>query len=1025
MIFRNSLKSVFRSKGKTALFLLLIFALTLALALGVSVWASVAQFLDDCDEYYTTIGLLEYMGTGYPDDSAYDEAMVDAMATFNENIISADDSTLFWEPPQRSFGFIDGFWRTDGFVPGQNFSVLIVGDITYDEKHATYRGLVFNAPYSTQSKDNSIMFIDTDFAEFEENHYYLVFGEIYRGKSPLLRLRIASFDNPIADAKDVEIPRIIDITSSKEGVPFEIPEDCVLLDVAETLSVRNNGVLVNGTNNLMAQLPFHQEELYFVEGRAFTEAEYSSGSRVVVIPEIMAARLGIGVGDAIDLSTASSGYPGFYNNYWSTEGFSYHESFEVVGVFNTVLDKSWYVYVPGNAGVPTLESSVGYTIGTAVIQNNSAAEFYTRLNSVLADRFQLTIYDQGYSSVAIPYQSILRVAKIITGVCLLVEVAVLILFGFLFVYRQRETSETMLMLGSGRTRVLAYFLFSSGFIALFASITGAIAGYFLHDRIIDLVIKTADNFKLIDTRYSNGNLTISKTLEFAPHLALDLFIAVGACVFVFAIIACMAFTVSTFINNRPSQKKAFGPKREHKTSRMGAGSMKYALLSIFRGTSRSLVVPLLAFTVVIFFGQLATTSLRYEQQLESIFNNSTINGFYTDIHGKQIGGQVLNAYDINNLYHTGALDSLSISFGKSYYYMGILKTPDGVENFIDHFYVPISTFLHESATATIQRGSEMTGTNDIRTTPEFYYADSIVMEYLDGYDETILTIPYANSVLSPCLLPSSFMVQKGISIGDTIRVVTDEELRNPDNIDERIFREYNLLVIGSYEKQGAEDTIYTPISLFIDTDLIWGAGETTAGAPKSTFMTGYSVAEEDASALLATIIHSATFSLKDSHDLEIFKNFLADYGYSQVQEVGRVRMFIVLKDAAFNNAVASVKQQIKYINTLYPVLYALVGIIAIAVSYLLVVSRKQEFATMRGLGAKRIRTFLSFFYEQSILCLLGTAGGLAAWMLIWGAPIKSHLILIAGFLACYFLGCAISITILNNSNVLSILLDRE
>ena len=1025
MIFRNSLKSVFRSKGKTALFLLLIFALTLALALGVSVWASVAQFLNDCDEYYTTIGLLEYMGTGYPDDSAYDEAMVEALATFNEGVISTDNSTYFWETPQRSFGYIDGFWRTDGYVPGQDFSVLVIGNISYDERHATYRGIVFSAPYSVQSKDNSVMYIDADFADFEENHYYLVLGEIYHGKSPLLRLRIASFENPIADSKGIEIPRLIDITSSEEGVPFKIPEDCVLLDVAETLSVRNNSILVTGTDDLMAQLPFHQEELYFVEGRAFTEDEYLNGSRVVVIPEIMAARLGIGVGDSIDISTASSDYPGFYNNYWAAEGFSYSDSFEVVGIFNTVLDKSWYVYVPGNTGVPTVKSAVGYTIGTAVIRNNDAAEFYTRINAVLADRFQLTIYDQGYSSVAIPYQSILQVAKIITGVCLLVEIAVLILFGFLFVYRQRETSETMLMLGSGRTRVLAYFLFSSGFIALFASIAGAIAGYFLHDRIIDLVIKTADNFKLIDTRYSNGNLTISKTLEFAPQLEWNLFIAVGACVFVFAIIACMAFTASTFINSRPSQKKAFGPKREHKTSRMGAGSMKYALLSIFRGSSRSLVVPILAFTVVIFFGQLTTTSMRYEEQLESIFDNTTIEGFYTDIHGKQIGGQVLNAYDINNLYHTGALDSLSISYGKAYYYMGILKTAEGVENFIDHFYVPVSTFLHESAIATIQRGSDMTGTNDIRTTPEFYYADSIVMAFMDGYDETVLTTPSANNILSPCLLPSSFMIQEGIAIGDTIRVVTDKEIRNPDNFQERIFLEYNLFVIGSYEKQGTEDTIYTPISLFIDTGLIWGAGETTTGAPKSTFITGYSVSEEDAETLLATVLHSATFSLKDSHDLEVFKNYLADYGYSQVQEVGRVRKFIVLKDAAFNNSVASVKQQIRYINTLYPVLYALVGVIAIAVSYLLVVSRKQEFATMRGLGAKRIRTFLSFFYEQSILCLIGTAGGLAAWMFIWGAPIETHLLLTAGFLACYFFGCAISIMILNRSNVLSILLDRE
>ncbi|MBG0783667.1 MAG: ABC transporter permease [Anaerolineaceae bacterium] len=1025
MIFRNSIKSIVRSRGKTALFLLLIFSLTLALALGVSVWASVAQFLEECDEYYTTIGLLEYMGTGYPDDSVYDVTMAEALDSFDDNVISSDASTLSWETPQRSFGYIDGFWRTDGYVPGQDFSVLVLGQVTYDERHSAYRGIVFNAPYSVQSKDNSVIYIDDGFADFEENHYYLVFGEIYHGRSPLLRLRIAPFENPIADSKGIEIPRIVDITSTEEGSFFEIPEDNILMDVARTLAVRNNSVLVNGTNNIMAQLPFHQEELYFVEGRAFTEDEYRGGSQVVVIPKIMADRLGIGVGDSINLSVATTEYPGFYNSYWSTEGFSYTEPFKIVGIFNTVLDKSWYVYVPENTGVPTSSSNIGYTIGVAILRNDEAADFYTSLNSVLPDRFQLTIYDQGYSSVAIPYQSILRVAKIITGVCVLVELAVLILFGFLFVYRQRETSETMLMLGSGKTRVLAYFLFSSGFISLFASIAGSIVGYFLHGNIIDLVIKTADNFKLIDSRYSNGNLTISKTLEFAPELAWNLFIAVGACVFVFAIVACLAFTISTFINSRPSQKKSFGPKREHKTSRMGAGSMKYALLSIFRGSSRSLVVPILAFTVVIFFGQLATTSSRYQEQLESIYDNTTIEGYYTDIHGKQIGNQVLDAYDINNLYHTGAIDTLSVTYGEAYYFLGITKTAEGIEQELSHFYVPTNTFLRESAIDLIQRGAEMTSTNDIRTSPEFYYADSIVMEFLDGYDESFLTQPYASTVLSPCLIPSSLMEQEGISLGDTIRVVTDKEVRNPEKLLEKWFLEYNLLVVGSYEKQGVEDTIYTPLSLFIDTNLIWGEGEVATGSPKSTFISGYSITEEDADKLLSTVLHSATFSLQDSHSLEIFKNYLFDYGYSQVQEVGRVRKFIVLKDAAFNNSVASVKQQIRYINTLYPVLYALVGIIAIAVSYLLVVSRKQEFATMRGLGAKRIRTFLSFFFEQSILCLIGTTLGMIVWMLIWGPPIETHLLLTAGFLACYFFGCAISITILNRSNVLSILLDRE
>ena len=134
---------------------------------------------------------------------------------------------------------------------------------------------------------------------------------------------------------------------------------------------------------------------------------------------------------------------------------------------------------------------------------------------------------------------------------------------------------------------------------------------------------------------------------------------------------------------------------------------------------------------------------------------------------------------------------------------------------------------------------------------------------------------------------------------------------------------------------------------------------------------------------------------------------------------------MVLRDEAFNSSTASIKQQIRYIDTLYPFLYALVGIIAIVVSYLMVANRKMELATMRGLGTTRIRSFFSFFIEQSILSLFGTLIGLVVWMLGWGPPSFLHILLTMGFFICYLLGSAISVTILSYSNVLTILTDRD
>ena len=680
--------------------------------------------------------------------------------------------------------------------------------------------------------------------------------------------------------------------------------------------------------------------------------------------------------------------------------------------------------MPKSANLPSSSFPIGYTVGQANIRNEDAADFYTQIESKLDDRFQLTIYDQGYSAVAAPFQTILSVAKIVTAVCGLVGLAVLILFGFLFVYRQRETSETMLMLGTGRARIITYFLFSSGLIALLATSAGAVAGYRLHDRIISWVVKATAKTVLIDTRFSNGNLSFLRTLEFAPQIRWQLFFFTAFIVFLLSILSCLLFTSGTFLYSRPSQKKTAGPKKERKTSHIRGGSIKYALLSIFRGGARSLVVPLLASSVILFFGQLSTTYQRYQDQLDLIYNSSQIEGHYTDINGKQIGSQVLDAYDVSSLYHTGLLSSLSISISEPYYYLGVSSLADGTKLDISPLYVPRNGFVLESLEATILRGPDLTATNDIFYSPEFYYANKISMTFLEGFDETMLSVPSDDINVNSCIVPVSFMEEKGLKPGDTLRVAINQIYTNTE-YNARIFRHFDLKIIGSYEKQGTENTIYTPLALFLDTDLIWEDGQAAVGAPLQTFDNGYLFSPETKNELQSTVLNSAAFTISDSRQITTFKNYLTGYGYSQVNRVSKVREFIVLKDAAFNYSVASVRQQIRYINTLYPFLYALVGIISLVVSYLLVVSRKREFATMRGLGATPAHSFFSFFTEQVLLCLSGTAAGLLVWRIFAGPPTSLHIFLITGFLICYFLGSAVSISMMNRTSVLTILLDRD
>ena len=108
--------------------------------------------------------------------------------------------------------------------------MLVVGNIRYDEANLVYRSIVMKAIYSEMSEDDSILVIDNGFGEFESGHYYLVFGEVYRGTSPILHLREASYENAIAKAwgGDTAHHRYAPRLEDEDGF-YTIPEDSVLL----------------------------------------------------------------------------------------------------------------------------------------------------------------------------------------------------------------------------------------------------------------------------------------------------------------------------------------------------------------------------------------------------------------------------------------------------------------------------------------------------------------------------------------------------------------------------------------------------------------------------------------------------------------------------------------------------------------------------------------------------------------------------------------------------------------------------
>lgn len=797
---KNGLKSIWRSPGKTILFFLLILALTAMLALGLCVYSAVAEYLDACNAYYRTIGVLEYVGADYPDPHVYDIKMADALQQLDLPFLKQQPGVRAWDANRSALGSIAGLQRSDQLVYNQDMAVIVVDNQFWEGHTGGYQGIIQECPYSFYDQSGKSVFLSPDGLEgleIEPGQRYIFTGRYIRGQNSYVWFLPEPWSLQGLGSEDGQrVPA---------GAPLPdgpIPENSIHNQVAQVMLARNNGVRVQMTDDVDNFYPFQQQELYLKEGRSFTPEEYAQGARVCMLPEYLAQHLKVSVGDTISLSMYFTQAEGIYDAYAPGDPPDLTDPYTVVGIFNTADAYIDWVFVPNSPAYPAAECPTGYTVGQFQLENHLAASFDQQASQHLPNGFRLEIYDQGYSVTVAPFRELLRIGQIFLAVCCLVVLAVLSLYGYLFVYRQREAAETMLALGSGRPHIYSYFAAGSGLIALLAAGLGAFVSSLLERRVMTFVADFAAKYQTTDLRYSNANLSISKELTFSPQTAAWLFLAAAGILLVLALLSCAVFTRSALAARKTKKpKKQRAPRHSGKSSHLSGGLLKYPLLSIRRGGIRSLVVVLTAAVVAVFLGQLTTTADVYRNKLQYVYDNTTLRGHITDSKGKRIGGLTIRANDIQDLYDTGLLHCLNASSSGAHYKLeGIRRDADGTLYDVASIPIPESEFALATLMARFAAGSRLVALTSLADMPEAFFSGPPAVTWLDGYDESCLR----GEDPAICLLSSRMMEQEGVELGDIIRIMVCM-----DSVG--YFYESEYLVVGSYVPQGAEDTLYTPL----------------------------------------------------------------------------------------------------------------------------------------------------------------------------------------------------------------------
>ena len=1002
MFIRNGIKSNLRARGRTALFSLLIFFLTVIVILSLSVLLYCNAVIDSCDNSYRSIALVEYMGSEYPNEDVPDPAARAASEALADDAVLAVPGVTAWTRGSTAFAVVDGYTRRGGNMPYGRRGIIVVSrlsDPVYQSTYITpdnpegvlcyYTGTMKQALYARSGKENTYIDILSGVSGFVPE----------KGKSYVLN---GSFINTAAGATE-EYPmngfvvfRVESFLSSDDLPYAEYTKDGVIPEIflrtADQYRIMNNFVHVVPCRNVNDVYAFHQNELHLAEG-VFPDPgiPYSC-----VISSDLAARAELKPGDTFSLDELRGTSEDRYN--LSRTGNT--QAFTVSGVAaegSTGFGTAWVI--AEDADTPLF----GYLLGTVSLRNDMAETAAEALQALVPEQVRVTLLDQGYGNAVQPFRTVRKTAVDILLVCSAGVAAVLLLFVFLFIGRQGSTVKIMVSLGTPGRKIALWFLSGALFICSAAVVPGMILSSLLRPALFRRIAEIADTARTADGPlwYSETALGIIKQETFNPQIPLwpNLLAALG--ILALAILFCLLFLRLARRGGTRRRGKARVHVPRGRTSVRNRNGLRFAILSIRRGGLRSLVIPLVSLALTIAVLVLGGMYQEWQNELDSALENTQIDGMVVSLDGRYYSGLSLSVNDVQTLLSVKGVDSVSVSFG--YHYWLPEDEPDFGQG----------EFGREHRQDWISAQPELVALNSLAAAPEFYYREPAVT-WLDSWNETMLVDPNITPMVLrswettedeyiPAICSTAFLEAHGLALGSTAECMVQVTNSGYYMMEIPVL----LRVVGSYVQQDGKASIFVPLSCHIPPAMLTG-GNAPEGISQDILFT----------------FRTCRFTLASARSLEAVRKRLRIQGFSAVKRLAYIRTTLLLRDAAFLKFTESMEHNITMGRIMSAVLSLLIVLLGFIISWLVTYSRRQEFALMRGFGTGKRQVFASFFLEQAILSFTGCLIGCLALFRLYAGRAAQPLA-VAAYLICYLLGTAVSILIIGKTDLMELLTVRE
>lgn len=501
----HSIKSIIRTPKKTILFFFLITLLSILLSIGTGMHQSVYKMLKEADSTFSTVVELNYLGDKGNNEQAFYEDMNKKLTDFDFKKLESHPDVISVNKENSALAYIEGDVINQKLSDLSNQVIIEVFNVhKHDEMY--YRATINQVFFGKNIKENTYVFIkvlndDGTNLGFDlvSGHKYLIVGRKSRGKNPTpiitpgLPEGVEGFDI-VVDLK--ENPEYYDSESGANILRFK-----------DTLSIVTNSLPVTMVTSLEACEPYFNRDILIKEGRIFKEEEYQEGNnQVIMISKTLADFYKVKLGDKLNMSLhyARSGLG--LSDYIRSRTFSNVADYEIVGIFEDKYESKLQIYMPKADWIEQDYHSV--TLARYLVRNSSADRYIEDNKKDLLINMTFTKYDQGYEEAIKPIRELMDIAVLLLVLGAISGIIILLLFAYLYVYKQRDTLINMINLGTGKRRTVSYIIFASLLMLVLASTLGSFSSFAFINKLTNDLYSKMRILRSSDMRYSERAIGI-------------------------------------------------------------------------------------------------------------------------------------------------------------------------------------------------------------------------------------------------------------------------------------------------------------------------------------------------------------------------------------------------------------------------------------------------------------------------------------------------------------------------------------